>query len=150
MRFFTELFQNKTLFCVSTAWFVAQAIKILIQGIRDKDWSFRYFFNSGGMPSSHSASVAALAVMVGYCEGYDSPVFAASVLLMFIVMYDAAGVRRETGRQGKALNSLADFFKLEDELIPAKGLKEQVGHSPLQVIAGGLLGVLCAVLFIIF
>ena len=149
MRFFTELFQNKTLFCVAVAWFVAQAVKILIQGIRDNDWSFRYFFSSGGMPSSHSASVAALAVMTGYYEGYDSAIFAVTFLFMFVVMYDAAGVRLETGRQGKALNSLADFFKLEDELIPAKGLKEQVGHSPLQVFAGGLVGILCAVLFII-
>ncbi len=148
MRFFEQFFQNRTLICVMVAWLVAQTIKFLIQGKREGKWQIATFFRSGGMPSSHSASTAALTMMVGYTEGFDKPIFAVCFLFMFVVMYDAAGVRLETGRQGKALNTLADFFSLKNEFWPPKGLKEQVGHSPTQVVVGALLGILCALAFI--
>ena len=101
---------------------------------------------NGGMPSSHSATVTALTVSAAYCRGVSSFEFAISFILAMIVMTDAIGVRQETGKQSKLLNKMmeTDFWKMEDpDLFPVK-LKELVGHTPLQVMAGVLVGILVA------
>ena len=145
----TELFSNRTLGCCLVAWFSAQLAKYLIDGLRHRGWSPRtMLFGSGGMPSSHTAFVAALAVTVGIREGFDSIPFAVCFVMMFIVMTDAIGVRRETGRQGSAINMLMDWFTQEnDPDADNQDLKERMGHSPLEVLVGFLWGVGCALLF---
>ena len=140
---------NQALWCCLAAWFSAQLMKYLIDGLRHKGWSPRHLlFGSGGMPSSHTAFVTALATRAGMAEGFDSLAFAICFVLMFIVMTDAIGVRRETGRQGSAINILMDWFALEHEdAEESKELKERMGHTPLEVLIGAIWGVGCALLF---
>ena len=140
---------NRTLLCCLIAWFTAQLAKYLIDGIRHQGWNPRHLlFGSGGMPSSHSAFVAALATKAGMLEGFDSMSFAICFVLCFIVMTDAIGVRRETGRQGSAINLLMDWFSMEhNDTEESADLKERMGHSPLEVLIGVLWGIGCALLF---
>ncbi len=144
-----ELISNRTLGCCLVAWFSAQLAKCLIDGIRHRGWSIRTLLSgSGGMPSSHTAFVTALAGMTGMREGFQSSAFAISFVLLFIVMTDAIGVRRETGRQGSAINLLMDWFTQEtDPETENQDLKERMGHSPLEVLVGFLWGAACALLF---
>ena len=144
-----ELISNRTLGCCLVAWFSAQLAKCLIDGIRHRGWSIRTLLSgSGGMPSSHTAFVTALVVMTGIREGFQSSAFAISFVLLFIVMTDAIGVRRETGRQGSAINLLMDWFTQEtDPETENQDLKERMGHSPLEVLVGFLWGSACALLF---
>ena len=141
---------NRTLICCLTAWFSAQIVKYLIDGLRHRGWGLRHLvLGSGGMPSSHTAFVAALATMAGKTEGFDSLSFAICFVFCFVVMTDAIGVRRETGRQGSAINLLMDWLTLEhDDTEESAELKERVGHSPLEVLIGMLWGIGCALLFI--
>ena len=129
------------LFLAVAAWAIAQALKMLISVVvyRKVDWS--YLFTGGGMPSYHSALVCACASGIGMTAGFDQPVFALAVVVAFVVMYDAANVRKETGEQAKILNYI---MKNWDEYKPelfAEELKELIGHTPLQVAAGAVLGV---------
>lgn len=133
------------LFLSITAWAIAQGLKMVIAMViyRKVDWS--YLFTGGGMPSSHSALVCACAAGIGMTAGMDQPIFALAVVVAFIVMYDAANVRKETGEQAKILNYI---MKNWDEYKPelfAEELKELIGHTPLQVAAGAVLGVLVGV-----
>ena len=141
---------NRTLLCCLTAWFSAQLAKYLIDGLRHQGWSaWHLLFGSGGMPSSHTAFVVALAVRAGMTEGFESLPFAICFVLCFIVMTDAIGVRRETGRQGSAINLLMDWFTMEhDDTEESADLKERMGHSPLEVLVGFLWGIGCALLYI--
>jgi hypothetical protein len=131
------------------AWFSAQMAKYLIDGLRHRGWSPAHLlFGSGGMPSSHTAFVVALATMAAFQEGFDSLSFAICFVLCFIVMTDAIGVRRETGRQGSAINILMDWFTLEHNPSEEnEDLKERMGHTPLEVLIGVIWGVGCALLF---
>ena len=139
---------NRALICCLTAWFSAQLVKYVIDGLRHRGWSPRYLlFGSGGMPSSHTAFVTALAAMAGMQEGFDSLSFAICFVLAFIVMTDAIGVRRETGRQGSAINMLMDWFSESTDAENSEDLKERMGHNPLEVLIGALWGVGCALLF---
>ena len=144
------VFANRTLLCCLTAWFSAQLAKYLIDGLRHRGWNLRHLlFGSGGMPSSHTAFVASLATMAGLKEGFDSMTFAICFVICFIVMTDAIGVRRETGRQGSAINILMDWFTLEhDETEGSEDLKERMGHTPLEVLIGAIWGVGGALLFV--
>ena len=124
-----------------TAWFAAQMIKVLTDlAIRSKS-SLSALISSGGMPSSHSAFVCALAVSMGIAYGWHSPLFALAAGLAAVVMYDAFNVRWSTGEQAKALNQL--LGSLEDLPPDLKGrrLKEALGHTPFQVLMGALLGI---------
>ena len=147
LTWLTELLQNRTLICSVCAWFSAQAIKYLVTGLRTKKWSLRPFFAAGGMPSSHTSAVSALACMVGLSEGFSSPLFAGCVVFASIVMYDATGVRRETGKQGSAINRLLQVTPEIGPDMDETRLKERMGHNPLEVIGGCLLGILFAALF---
>ena len=146
MEFFNELFSNELFVSAAIAWFVAQLLKTIIHTFVTKDFSFERMYGSGGMPSSHSSTVTALATTAYLVHGASSSEFAISAILAIIVMYDARGVRRETGIQAKVLNDLIDLLKdVHNELMSIDDkLKEFVGHTPLQVVAGALLGLIIA------
>ena len=133
---------NKELICAAAAWLAAQLIKCIICLVVNRSLPLNIIFGSGGMPSSHSATVCSLTAAVGFDCGVRSPLFGVCCILAFIVMYDAMGVRRETGDQGKALNDLFQLFEdMGKPISPEKKFKELVGHAPLQVVCGAILGI---------
>lgn len=146
MTFFSELFSNELFVSAAIAWFIAQLLKTIIHTFVTKDFSIERMYGSGGMPSSHSSTVTALATTAYLIHGAASSEFAISAILAIIVMYDARGVRRETGIQAKVLNDLIDLLKdIHNELMSIDDkLKEFVGHTPLQVVAGAFLGIVIA------
>ena len=132
---------NKELICAAAAWLAAQLIKCSICLVVNRSLPLNIIFGSGGMPSSHSATVCSLTAAVGFDCGVRSPLFGVCCILAFIVMYDAMGVRRETGDQGKALNDLFQLFAdMGKPISPEKKFKELVGHTPLQGDCGAILG----------
>lgn len=146
MTFITDLLSNELFISAATAWFTAQVLKTLIHAFLTKNLDLERMYGSGGMPSSHSSTVTALATSSYFLHGAGSSEFAISVILAIIVMYDARGVRRETGIQAKVLNDLMELLKdVRNEIMPMdEKLKEFIGHTPLQVIAGSILGFLIA------
>ena len=142
MNFWTGLLHNFPLVCAGTGWFVAQIIKVFTGVFKLRKFSITgLLFGNGGMPSSHSASVTALAIACGLTYGFDSGYFAIAIMFAIIVMGDAAGVRRETGEQAKILNLITrDLFKHASPTEINQNLKELVGHTPLQVVIGSALG----------
>ena len=142
-----DLFTNYCMMSAVSGWFIAQILKVFTGIFRVRDFSFRaMLFGTGGMPSSHSASVMALCTSIGIQEGMGSPIFAVAALLCIIVMNDATGVRRETGKQSKALNLiLKDMFSDSPEKID-ESFRELIGHTPLQVVCGAITGVVVAIL----
>lgn len=151
---FQDFFHNQVLVCSFFSWLSAQMTKYVIDGIRYRTWGAGNLLSSGGMPSSHTAAVVALTFAVGFQEGFGSAVFAVSAVFSLVVMSDAIGVRRETGRQGSVLNWMLDTVRdwLEEmqkkpEELNVQDLKERVGHSPLEVLAGFIWGLVFALLF---
>ena len=127
------------------SWTVAQVLKVIIHAIITKTWDFSRLFGDGGMPSGHSATVSSLATITGLSYGLGSFEFAISLTLAIIVCHDAMGVRREAGKHAKLLNILVDSYeKFSKNELPEVVLKEFVGHTPLQVTTGILLGIMCA------
>ena len=152
MIFFEELFHNQIFLTAAAGWFLAQVLKTLIHFLLAKEFKAERLVGSGGMPSSHSATVCAL-VVATYCEfGAASFEFAVTMTLAIIVMHDAMGVRRETGIQAKILNDMLHIFEDmgRSELSAYDKLKEFVGHTPLQVLVGGLLGIATAIISYLF
>ncbi|MCI8516424.1 MAG: divergent PAP2 family protein [Hungatella sp.] len=141
------MLKNQILVSSVTGWVVAQVLKTLIDCTLNHGFSPERLVGSGGMPSSHSSTVCALVVSSGICCGVSSSEFAVSFVLASVVMYDAIGVRQETGKQAKLLNLILeqDFFKLNNQEFQKK-LKEFVGHTPLQVLVGAILGIGIALL----
>ena len=147
MEFITELLHNRIFVPAALGWMVAQVLKTIIHMILTKQFVAERMVGSGGMPSSHSATVCALATATGMECGAGSPEFAITIMLAIIVMYDAMGVRRETGKQGRVLNEMLEIFtNMGKEISPEKRLKEFVGHTPLQVLMGAILGIAIAVI----
>lgn len=144
MHNIVEIFTNRSLMCALTAWFVAQAIKIPTYYMVEKKWEWRRFFGSGGMPSSHTAMVVALALTVGAFDGFNTPEFALSFAFAAIVMYDACNVRRETGKQGEVINEILEHMLVDGKPISDQEFKELVGHSPFEVLGGVIVGCVCA------
>ncbi len=144
MNVFMDFFSTYRLLIVPAgAWLVAQGIKFVLALVRDKKPDFSILVRMGGMPSSHSATVCALATAIAIGEGFASPAFAISLFFALIVMHDAAGVRQTVSTQSTILNRMLDeLFKDMPEF--EKRLKEFIGHTRLQIFAGGLLGVLLA------
>ena len=137
------LLQNKILLSSVLGWFIAQILKTLIYFYLNKAFVAERLVGSGGMPSCHSSTVCALATSSGLIYGLNSFEFAITVMLAIIVMYDAMGVRRETGIQAKVLNEMMDVFNSMNKKIPTEDkLKELVGHTPLQVVVGAILGII--------
>ena len=123
------------------AWAIAQGLKIIITFWTKKKLDWHYLVASGGMPSSHSAFVCACAAAVGYMYGWGSPLFSIAAVVAIVVMYDAANVRKAAGEQAKILNYIMDHWTEMKPALFGKELKELLGHTPFQVIMGGLLGV---------
>lgn len=144
-----DIFSNRVLWCAVTAWFVAQAMKIPTYWFVERKWDLMRFFGSGGMPSSHTAFVVSLAIMIGAVEGFHTSLFALSVVLAAVVMYDATGVRKETGNQAEILNEILRKVFVNGEQIANDDLKELVGHTKVEVLGGAVVGVMCALAFII-
>lgn len=143
MEIVKEIAANSVLWTAILGWFAAQVIKFIIVLITTKDFDFGRLIGSGGMPSSHSAIVSSLSVAVGLLKGFSSPEFAICAIISFVVMYDASGVRRAAGQHARILNKL---IKGKNDLeTSGKLLKELLGHSPLEVFAGAILGIAVAV-----
>ena len=122
----------------------AQLIKIFTDLIQHKGFNFRLLVQTGGMPSSHSASMTGTAISVGFITGFDSISFAIAISMAMVVMYDAAGVRRAAGRMAEILNKVTDDFYHERPAQFPERLRELLGHTPVEVIAGAILGFLVA------
>ncbi len=138
---------NTPLLAALTATALAQVLKILLVAITERRWAFERMLETGGMPSSHSAAVSALATSMGLIHGFSSPYFAISTVFGFIVMYDATGIRRASGMQAELINRLVtELSHLFSEGFQAKALKTLLGHTYPQVLVGALLGVLVGVL----
>lgn len=147
MTFFDELFSNKVLWTAVAGWFAAQVLKGLFWFFKDKRIDFERFVGPGGMPSSHSAFVTALSVAVGLSEGFNSAFFAISVVFALVVMYDASGVRRAAGKQAEILNKIVDDMQ-HYHTIREERLKELLGHTPVEVLGGAILGIILALLLV--
>lgn len=142
MTFLQGLIQNPVLVAGVMGWFVAQVLKTVIHLMITKKFVWERMVGSGGMPSSHSATVCALATAAGMQYGSESFAFAISVIMAIIVMHDAMGVRRETGIQARVLNEMMTLFReMGTKMSVEDKLKEFVGHTPLQVWIGALLGI---------
>ncbi|MDE6064184.1 MAG: divergent PAP2 family protein [Lachnospiraceae bacterium] len=147
MDFLTALFQNSILICAISGWCVAQVMKTVIHMFLTRKFLAERLVGGGGMPSSHSATVCALSTAACISYGVQSFEFAISFILAVIVMYDAMGVRRETGIQAHVLNEMLDIFSdMGSDMSPQDKLKEFVGHTPLQVLIGAILGIVIAIL----
>lgn len=142
-----QLLSNYPLMTAVLSWFVAQVLKTAIDAYFNKGINWERMTGSGGMPSSHSSTVVSLAVAIGVSYGVDSTLFALALIFAIVVMYDATGVRRETGKQAVILNRLLldNPFSWTGEEFDKK-LKEYVGHTPLQVLMGAILGMLIALI----
>lgn len=143
--FFDEVFSNRILIAGALGWLTAQVLKTIIFAITNHGINWSRLFGDGGMPSGHSATVTAIAVSCGMELGFDSPIFAVACFMAIIVMHDAMGVRRETGKQSQVLNHLVEVVYAKN-LTPEEKLKEFVGHTPLQVFFGFLLGLCIAII----
>ncbi len=142
MEFLNGILENRILLASFWAWLVAQFLKTVIYVIVNKNFNPERLLGDGGMPSSHSATVMALVTATAFNYGSDTFQFAIAAILALIVMHDAMGVRRETGRQAKVINNMMDWFaEFGSELTPEDKLKEFVGHTPTQVFFGALLGI---------
>lgn len=151
MSFWDEMIHNDLLMSAVSAWLVAQVLKTLIHLWINKKLVWERLVGSGGMPSSHSATVCALATSAGIRYGAGSAAFAISVIFAIIVMYDARGVRQETGKQAVAINEMLELFeKMNGEAPVEEKLKEFVGHTPLQVAAGAILGVVVGAVYSLY
>ncbi|NLK97514.1 divergent PAP2 family protein [Defluviitalea saccharophila] len=140
-----SIFSNEILRTSILAWFIAQVSKMILVLIQSRKMDFSRLVGSGGMPSSHSAFVMSMCVAVGEQMGYDSPFFGACLVIGLIVMYDAAGVRRAAGKQAAVLNKIIEEIE-HDELHFEERLKELLGHTPIEVLVGAVLGIVIALI----
>lgn len=142
------IFGNRVLDVVFIAWFIAQFSKVIITIFTDGKINIKRAFETGGMPSSHSSTMTSLATAIGIEYGTTSAVFAISLVLAGVVMYDAAGIRRAAGKHAGLLNTLIDKFPIKsgDKVYDEK-LKELLGHTPLEVLVGAILGIVVAFIF---
>jgi len=146
MNWFTQLWENKVLMDGLIAWAIAQVLKAILYTAINKKFEVSRLFGDGGMPSGHSATVTAVAVSCAVQFGLSSFQFAVTAILAVIVMHDAMGIRLEAGKQAKQLNRLTDLINaMAGDSSPQEKLKEFVGHTPMQVFAGGVLGLLVAI-----
>lgn len=143
MDIISSILSNRAITVPVLAWALAQTLKVVGVIIRDGKVDFTRFIGSGGMPSSHSSFMVSLTTVVGLRSGWDSVEFGISTILAAIVMYDAAGIRRAAGKQAKVLNKL--IYSHQDKHLFDENLKELLGHTPFEVIMGGILGAIIGV-----
>lgn len=135
-----KLVNNKYLYVPLLLWFCIQVFKVICDLVKTKKFNFKRIMGAGGMPSSHTAVVTSLAMLVGKCEGFDSAMFAVALVFAMVVMYDAAGVRRAAGKQAHLLNKIIETPGLTGVEVQER-LVEVLGHTPLQVIVGAIIGI---------
>jgi len=140
---FLALFDNKPLIAGITAWALAQLIKIPLYFLQTRKWNWALLFTTGGMPSSHSALMTATTLAIGLYYGLDHPSFALGVVITMIVTYDAAGVRQQAGIHAQRINLIVGEL-LQGHPINERDLREVLGHTPLEVVGGILLGLVVA------
>ena len=152
---FLNILKNDILIVSLTAWLLAQLIKIIINAIVNKTFSIERLFGDGGMPSGHSATVTACALMIGVHEGFTSPLFALALVLAIIVMHDATGVRQEAGKHAQSImditnviNQYLDYVNEEDNKLRNEKLKTLIGHTKLQVLFGALTGIVVVIVYV--
>ena len=147
MNGFNDFLGNSVFWCGIFGWFTAQSLKIIIKLIQEGRFDAERIMGSGGMPSSHSATIMAATFAIGESGGYDSPLFALAAVFSFIVMYDAANVRMESGKQAKVINriirELTDYHTIRMD----RNLRELLGHTYLEVFVGALLGAFIGIMF---
>jgi hypothetical protein len=138
-----SIFSNHILIPALIAWSLAQSIKVPLDYLSNRRWNWALLFSVGGMPSSHSALVAATAHAIGLHVGFDSPIYALAVVVAIVVIYDATGIRRQAGKHAEIINTMINDLSMGH---PLKGeeLREVLGHTPIQVLAGTLLGLAIA------
>ncbi|MDD4294342.1 MAG: divergent PAP2 family protein [Candidatus Omnitrophica bacterium] len=141
-----EFFSSKIIWATFFSWAIAQGIKIVIGLQHEKKFNFYWLLRTGGMPSAHSAAVMALASSIGKVEGFDSPIFVLSLGFALITMFDAQTWRRYIGVQARILNKMMEDIQ-EKGKIEEKKLRELVGHTPMEVFVGALIGVFITLVF---
>jgi len=141
---FLDIFKNKIFMVTLMAWIIAQTTKVTLGVIREKRFDFRWFVGTGGMPSSHAAGASCLATSIGIEYGFDSVFFALAAAFAIVVMFDAQGVRRASGRQARLLNKMLEDIYWQGKIQETR-LRELIGHTPLEVIGGFLLGITIAI-----
>ncbi len=143
---FMAIFNNKILLITLSVWATAQGLKVIFGFISERRFNFRWFIGTGGMPSSHAAGSTALATSCGFAYGFDSVIFALAAVFAMVTMFDAQGVRRSTGIQATILNRILDDIYWKGK-IEANRLKELIGHTPIQVFVGFVLGIFLSIFF---
>ena len=141
--------EERAFVAVFASWFLSQLIKVVRGMKHQRRFNFRWLFDTGGMPSSHSATVAALATTAGLYYGFNTMMFLIVLIFTLITMFDAAGVRRNVGRQAAILNQMMDDLYQKGQ-VPEKRLKELLGHTPVEVFAGAFLGILITIVICTF
>jgi acid phosphatase family membrane protein YuiD len=144
-----DLLLNRVAIAAFSAWIIGQFLKFPLEYLLNKRWDWGIIFGSGGLPSSHSALVTAVALSIGFQEGFGTSLFALAVSIALVVIYDAAGVRRQAGIHAARINELMKNF-FESRQFPDEDLKEMLGHTPFEVIAGVLLGILISLTLYVF
>lgn len=143
MNFFEGIVSNHIFACAFISWFIAQALKVVLTLLKDRRLDLNRMVGSGGMPSSHTSSVMGLSTAVGLTQGWSSPIYAVALMFSLIVMYDASNVRRNVGKQATLLNNIIeDLYKHHH--VEQERLIELVGHTPIEVFAGAILGIVVA------
>jgi len=141
------LFDNRALVACMIAWGLAQALKLPIEFAQRRKWNWSLLLRAGGMPSSHSALVSAAAHGIGLTAGFDSPIFALAIAVAMVVIYDAAGIRRQAGRHAEIINAMVRDL-VEGHPLRQEQLREVLGHSPFEAFVGLVMGILVAQLTI--
>ena len=143
---FDELELNHLFWVTILAWFFAQVIKVILGIIKTKRFDFKWFVGTGGMPSAHAAGASALAITAGFDYGFNSGIFALGMVFAIVTMFDAQGVRRSAGSSAKILNKIMEDIYWKGRINEIR-LKELIGHTPVEVIMGSIIGILIAIIF---
>ena len=145
MNYWQKIITNKYIYIPLIVWFCIQTFKVIYDLVTTKKFNFKRIMGAGGMPSSHSAVATSLSTLIGKYEGFESSIFAMSLIFAMVVMYDAAGVRRAAGKQARLLNKIVETPGLSGVQVQEK-LVEVLGHTPLQVIVGAFIGIVVGLL----
>ena len=143
---FLQIITNKYVYIPIITWFFIQSFKVVYDLIKTKKFNFKRILGAGGMPSSHSAIVMSITTLIGREYGFNSPLFAACLIFSFIVLYDAAGVRRAAGKQATLLNKIIDTPNLSGIEMQER-LVEVLGHTPIEVFVGAFIGIIIGAIF---
>ena len=142
---FRQIGQNQVLWITIISWIVAQSIKVGLGVLRQRKFDFRWFVGPGGIPSSHASGASALATIIGLKYGFDTVSFALAVAFAIVVMFDAQNVRRAAGKQAEILNKMMDDIYWQGRIKDTQ-LRELLGHTPVEVFLGMILGILIAII----